>query len=528
MRKNAENITKLIKDTYDAGYGGILFPRGYYSFCSTYYPSNNSESECIWILNIANFIVDFNGSTLEFQTDSNANWDLSSLGLNSSNFGADLDEGGTITYSNKQFKRIATNESNQSQDAFCEINESIILKKDEEGKLYVKTTNTEDVYRQVSGYNDFVIKAKGYLNRHCKGNLIGIKQSNNITIRNGILKGDGYSRTFSDDVTERILQLKVQESSGICCNGMFVYNIHLDHLDISGFSSDGITTNSRILYRYSSAPTYSERKSIKRDYVSEVSRYTVYALKRFDKYYILDTVDDEHSTRFKSQKGPKYRVTLDGIENDKKQRAVGEKIETIFSLRKETVDGMPSVFKDSYNRKIYTILTIGGKTRDVNCYPKMEIVTYKSLSKNEVAAIAGINANDNDEIDDKTILEWFNPENPPSGTVYGYFESGTTETKGGTTVPKYITYYRRATEGTFEMLLECLVTQTLVSQTNTQTGVTTIKTVQDVKYYQPLRILDSEYREDIVFNENETHFRPQCHYVNVDSNGVFKPTTASG
>lgn len=79
-----------------------------------------------------------------------------------------------------------------------------------------------------------------------KATMIGVGQSKNITIKNGVFRGDWYTRSFTN------ANEKKQES----CYGIsvgiapFTFNVKLEGLEGSGFSGDFITSNPRSMRVY--------------------------------------------------------------------------------------------------------------------------------------------------------------------------------------------------------------------------------------------------------------------------------------
>lgn len=211
MHLNATGIERAINYAYDNNYAGVILEKGIYFFApeslnygtdSTYYASLDDYNNTIptpyvkgnairglatiQIFNKRDFEINLNGSTLCFIVDSNP---YISGGFDTSN-----------PYYASDFRKIT---------GWTKNNKTIELP--DFSQPHIQTYN--------------IIAT-----------LISISCSNNVTLRNGILRGDSYTRSFISEGESS------QEQTYGVTNASFTYNTLLKGLDISGFMGDAVGT----------------------------------------------------------------------------------------------------------------------------------------------------------------------------------------------------------------------------------------------------------------------------------------------
>lgn len=193
------------------------------------------------------------------------------------------------------------------------------------------------------------------------GCVIGIGQSNNITIRNGYFRGDWYTRNieaaFGTAETEQ--ESCVGINIGIC---PFTYNISLINLDGSGFSADFIIMYSDNTY-WKSAP-YWDRVDDTNQPDAMIVRYSE-GIKGVMNYGYGFTDGDSAVTKTTNTSTNRYGIS--GFHH------VGD-----WNTRL-TRTGYDYARKE-LNKKDFSIRSAGGNYRLGNCYnPQIEILTYASI-----------------------------------------------------------------------------------------------------------------------------------------------------
>lgn len=273
MYNNAVGFTNAIVDAYNAGYSGVTVPTGTYYFTpigDLITDPSVDTAHIIWILNMKNFTVDLNGSTFEVVVDSDAVIEE----INVAKRPTEADDDGNVIIA-------------------CTRNYG-----------YYKTKHTVKLSLLNSDYAGIPYTATSY---GYKYNLFFIAQSENITICNGVLRGDMYTRTYDEsDVNYGNTGENNQEhGSAICPTGSCVNYVYIKNLDMSGFCADAVSGagSASIQYRKPGWHDWSDNKDPRvqaGNSHSIINRARVYGAFRnivkdgnsyFSKYYTSEAYD---------------------------------------------------------------------------------------------------------------------------------------------------------------------------------------------------------------------------------------------
>ena len=215
MHNNAWGIERAIQHAYKNGYAGVILERGIYYVI----PENISYTSSFSVHNAYTDIDGLSGATNDFLASINI-YDVSNFDVNLNN--------STIC-----FVVDSAPESSGGVNGYVGDDESVrnpYYTDFEKTSYKVGENSSGDI---TASYSDGEKPRQSYnINAFC----IVLTACKNVTLRNGILRGDAYTRSFVN-----ASEAWQEQTYGIT-NGLYCYNTLITSMDISGFMGDAIGT----------------------------------------------------------------------------------------------------------------------------------------------------------------------------------------------------------------------------------------------------------------------------------------------
>lgn len=492
MKNNAEGITRAISDAYSQGYIGVMFPKQHYLLCSVVYEGGTDAgltNDLIWILNIANFLVDFNNSTIQLCVDTTADWVITD-GPSQEEYTNKIDNARLNAINNGNIRctfkleRRCKNKNNDTVHGLAIINRSIALQ-----SPYSDPNDATSTRDDESGYQSTLAEAIKYAQRHCNGTIITIKQCHHVTVQNVKLLGDCYTRTYSDDLDHRKLEAKIEDSTGLNISGFVTDHITIKNIDASGFTADGLSTGAKSPFYYARPLTADQRRQIvngaNRDGYEALtgnSYFTVTGLLGNTVYYTRRYPSENNVGGTTNVEPLGGTIEVKSSNSDKKRRAIGR----IYNrpADKLLAGNYNELVKEQLSKLLFSIESPGGNTRRTRCYPSVEIITYKKFgSENDFRNFVGIDSG-------TETLAWFQETGQNCGRYANESIYSTT-------------YYRHVNSSAYG---DILVEYNKITDSNGTTN-------KDITgYYIAGRIIECEFKESFHLYPDEKYFRIQTLY----------------